>query len=99
RTSLTTRSSEIPNSLACSGICFSTSGVRTKPGQMTLERTLWCAPSLAITRARPSSQCFAATYAALSGEASWGPHVQLLAPLLTEGRRRRCRGRLLEEGV
>ena len=33
------------SSLACSGICFSTRGVFTKPGQMTLARTLCLAPS------------------------------------------------------
>ena len=37
--SLKTSSSLIPSSLACSGICFSTNGVRTNPGQMTLART------------------------------------------------------------
>ena len=47
--------------VACSGICFSTSGVLTNPGQITLARTLCAAPSLAITRAKPSSPCFAAT--------------------------------------
>src|SRR6185312_14020081 len=39
-TFLITSSSVMPSSLACSGICFSTSGVRTKPGQITCERTL-----------------------------------------------------------
>ncbi|WP_233417273.1 hypothetical protein, partial [Halovulum marinum] len=34
-TLLMTSSSEIPSSAACSGICLSTSGVRTKPGQIT----------------------------------------------------------------
>src|SRR5262249_37937895 len=38
-TFFTTSSSEMPSSRACSGICLSTSGVRTKPGQMTLART------------------------------------------------------------
>jgi hypothetical protein len=37
--SFTTRSSEIPNSCACCGICFTTSGVGTKPGQITLAHT------------------------------------------------------------
>ncbi|KAG0913634.1 hypothetical protein G6F31_021434 [Rhizopus arrhizus] len=60
-TFFTTASSLMPSSRACSGICFSTSGVRTKPGQMTCERTLCAAPSLASTRARPSSACLAAT--------------------------------------
>ena len=35
-TLLMTSSSLMPNSLACSGICLSTRGVRTKPGQTTL---------------------------------------------------------------
>ncbi len=60
-TFLTTSSSLIPSSLACSGICLSTSGVRTKPGQMTLVRTPFLPPSLAITRARPSNPCLAVT--------------------------------------
>ena len=38
-TFLMTSSSVMPSSFACSGICFSTSGVRTKPGQITLART------------------------------------------------------------
>ena len=44
---LMTSCSEMPSSLACSGICLSTSGVRTKPGQITLARTPCAAPSLA----------------------------------------------------
>jgi len=55
---------------ACSGICFSTSGVRTKPGQMTLVRTPIFAPSFAAARASPRRPCLAATYADFSGEAS-----------------------------
>src|SRR5215831_17828833 len=47
--------------LACSGICLSTSGVRTKPGQITLARTLCAAPSLATTFARPIRPCLAVT--------------------------------------
>jgi hypothetical protein len=43
----------MPSSFACSGICFCTSGVITKPGQMTLARTLCVAPSFAIVRANP----------------------------------------------
>jgi hypothetical protein len=70
-TFLITSSSLIPSAFACSGICLSTSGVRTKPGQMTLARTLCLAPSLAITLARPISPCLAATYGALSNEASF----------------------------
>ena len=42
----------MPSSLACSGICLSTSGVRTKPGQITLARTPCLAPSLATTLAQ-----------------------------------------------
>ena len=34
---------------------------QTNPGQMTFERTLCLAPSLAIVRARPRMPCFAAT--------------------------------------
>ena len=60
-TSFTTRSSLMPSSLACSGICLSTSGVLTKPGQMTFARTLCLAPSFAITRAKPRMPCLAAT--------------------------------------
>src|SRR5664279_596088 len=33
-------SSLMPSAFACSGICLSTSGVRTKPGQITFARTL-----------------------------------------------------------
>ena len=51
-TLLITSSSLMPSSLACSGICLSTSGVRTKPGQTTLARTLYSAPSLATTLAQ-----------------------------------------------
>ena len=57
----TTSSSRMPNSCACSGICFSTSGVRTKPGQITFARTRFGPPSLATTRARPSRPCLAVT--------------------------------------
>ena len=60
-TFFTTSSSEMPSSFACSGICLSTNGVRTKPGQITFARTPCAAPSLAITRARPSSPCLAVT--------------------------------------
>src|SRR5262249_27259708 len=60
-TFLMTSCSEMPSSLACSGICLSTSGVRTKPGQITLARTPWAAPSLATTFARPMRPCLAVT--------------------------------------
>src|SRR5262249_11506439 len=60
-TLLITCSSVMPSSLACSGICFSTSGVRTKPGQITLARTPCAAPSLATTFASPIRPCFAVT--------------------------------------
>jgi hypothetical protein len=43
---------------------LSTSGVRTKPGQITLARTPWAAPSLATTLARPIRPCLAVTYGA-----------------------------------
>ena len=69
-TFFTTSASLRPRAAACSGICFSTSGVRTKPGQMTLERTPWAAPSFATTLASPISPCLAVTYGALSTEAS-----------------------------
>ena len=38
----------MPSSFACSGICFSTSGVRTNPGQITFARTpcYFAAPDL-----------------------------------------------------
>ena len=39
----TASSSLMPSVRACSGICLSTSGVRTNPGQMTLARTPWAA--------------------------------------------------------
>src|SRR5262245_19202399 len=51
-TSPTTCASEMPSALACSGICLSTSGVRTNPGQTTLARTPCLAPSLATVRQR-----------------------------------------------
>ncbi|CAB3774372.1 hypothetical protein LMG30113_07570 [Burkholderia paludis] len=69
-TFFTTSSSLIPSSFACSGICLSTSGVRTNPGHTTCERTLCFAPSFASTRARPSRPCLAVTYADFSGDAS-----------------------------
>ena len=50
-----------PSAFDCSGICLSTSGVRTKPGQITLARTPCFAPSLAITLASPIRPCFAVT--------------------------------------
>src|SRR5436309_1905321 len=59
-TSLMTRSSLIPRSRACSGICFSTRGVRTNPGQMMFERTPKAAPSLAKARAIPRPRPLAA---------------------------------------
>src|SRR3954454_12648215 len=60
-TFLMTSASEMPSSLACSGICLSTSGVRTKPGQMTFARTPCLAPSFATTLASPISPCLAVT--------------------------------------
>src|SRR5262249_38181126 len=69
-TCLITSSSLMPSSLACSGICLSTSGVRTKPGQTTLARTLYWAPSLATTRHSPNSPCLAVTYGAFRTDAS-----------------------------
>src|SRR6185436_19688380 len=69
-TCLMTSASEMLSSLACSGICLSTSGVRTKPGQTTLARTLNSAPSLATTLQSPISPCLAVTYGAFSLEAS-----------------------------
>ena len=41
-----TSCSERSSSVACSGICLSTSGMRTKSGQMTLARTPCAAPFL-----------------------------------------------------
>src|SRR5207248_6144334 len=69
-TCLITSSSLMPSSLACSGICLSTSGVRTNPGQTTLARTLYSAPSLATTRHNPRSPCLAVTYGAFRTDAS-----------------------------
>ena len=60
-TFLMTSSSLMPSVLACSGICFSTSGVRTKPGQITLARTPCLAPSLATVLASPMRPCLAVT--------------------------------------
>src|SRR5689334_23331105 len=60
-TFFTTSASVMPSSFACSGICLSASGVRTKPGQTTLARTPCAAPSLATTLARPTSPCLAVT--------------------------------------
>ena len=60
-TFLITCSSVIFSSAACSGICFSTSGVRTKPGHTTLDATLYSAPSLASTLLRPMRPCLAVT--------------------------------------
>ncbi len=68
-TFLMTSSSVIPSSCACSGICFSTNGVRTKPGQITFDLIPCLAPSLATAFARPTMPCFAAMYADLFGEA------------------------------
>src|ERR1700719_1956716 len=70
-TFLITSASEMPSAFACSGICLSTRGVRTNPGQITFERTPNAAPSLATTRQSPSNACLAATYGPLSGEASF----------------------------
>src|SRR5215470_9004412 len=95
-----TSCSEIPSSFACSGICLSTNGVRTKPGQITLARTPCSAPSLATTRARPSRACLAETYGALSLEASFEctePHVDDAAALLFVHLSQRGAGR--EEGT
>src|SRR5262249_873713 len=69
-TFLMTSASEIPTSVGCSGICLSTSGVRTKPGQMTLARTPCLAPSFATTLASPINPCLAVTYGAFNTEAS-----------------------------
>ena len=60
-TFFTTSSSLMPSSFACSGICFSTSGVRTKPGQITLARMPCSPPSFATVRHRPSRPCLAVT--------------------------------------
>ena len=60
-TFLMTSCSEMPSSFACSGICLSTSGVRTKPGQITFARTPCSAPSFATTFARPTRPCLAVT--------------------------------------
>src|SRR5690606_32270842 len=60
-TSLTTASSLMPSAFACCGICLATSGVRTKPGQMTLARTPYSPASLATVRHRPSRPCLAVT--------------------------------------
>src|SRR4051794_21040334 len=68
---LITSSSLIPSSLACSGICLSTRGVRTNPGRTTFARTLYGAASLATTLHNPISPCLAVTYGALSTEASF----------------------------
>src|SRR5437899_9598396 len=69
-TFLITSCSVMPNSFACSGICFSISGVRTKPGQIVFARIPNAAPSLATDLHSPMIPCFAATYGALSGDAS-----------------------------
>ncbi|MCY1510292.1 hypothetical protein D9M68_446650 [compost metagenome] len=66
-----TCSSVMPSVFACSGICFSTSGVRTKPGQITLARTPCFAPSFATVLASPMRPCLAVTYGAFSSEASF----------------------------
>src|SRR5690606_36370119 len=68
-TFFTTSSSLMPSSFDCSGICLSTSGVRTKPGQITLARMPASPPSFATVRHRPSRPCLAVTYGALSFEA------------------------------
>ena len=70
-TFLITSASAMPSSFACSGICLSTSGVRTKPGQTTLARTPCLAPSFATTLDKPISPCLAVTYGAFSADASF----------------------------
>ena len=60
-TFLMTSSSVIPSCRACSGICFSTNGVRTKPGQITCDLMPCLAPSLATALASPRMPCFVAT--------------------------------------
>src|SRR5262249_22871394 len=60
-TFLTTSSSVMPSSRACSGICLSTSGVRTYPGQITLARMPCLPPSLATVLHRPIRPCLAVT--------------------------------------
>ena len=45
-TFLTTSASLMPSAFACCGICLSTSGVRTKPGQITLACTPYCASNV-----------------------------------------------------
>ena len=61
----------MPSLAASSGICRSTSGVRTNPGQITLERTPCGAPSLATTRHRPSRPCLATAYGPFFTDASF----------------------------
>jgi len=55
-TFLTTSSSLMPSSRACSGICLSTSGVRTSPGQITLARMRCLPPSLATVLHSPMEE-------------------------------------------
>ena len=63
--SLIARSRDTLFSRARSSICFSTSGVRTKPGQIELQRIALSATSRATDLVSPMMPCFAATYAVL----------------------------------
>ena len=58
--------------------------IEEKPGQITMARTLWRAPSLATVLASPISPCLAVTKGALSTDASleWTePMYRMLPPL------------------
>src|SRR5439155_16076075 len=69
-TFLITSCSVMPNSFACSGICFSTSGVRTKPGQIVLARLPNGAPLLAADLHSPVFACFPEVQGVFSGGVS-----------------------------
>src|SRR3954464_8667326 len=60
----------MPCTFACSGICFSTSGVRTYPGQIAFAVIPCCATSSATVLVKPARPCFADTYADLNGLAT-----------------------------
>ena len=102
---LITSASEIPSSRACSGICFSTSGVRTKPGQITLARTPCAAPSFATTFARPIEAVLGGDVRSLERRRLLGMHgshvddaAALLAVHLAQGGAGRQEGAVQVDG-
>src|SRR5436190_5968055 len=78
-----------PSRMAAASICACTSGVNTHPGQIALQVTGERAVSSATTLVKPSSPCFAATYAALVADATT-PCAEAMLTMRPKPRRLMC---------